>query len=92
MRPAIIAFRRPVQWSRSRREVRRDLFQRFVLGLGQVRVEVHQTADAQDAEQHERVVETDRVFEIQIKFGHEKAEEEIHRGTDAAAQVFAPSK
>jgi len=32
------------------------------------------------------------MFEVQIKLGHQEAEEEVHGRTDAATQVFAPEK
>jgi len=57
VRGLVVRFRFPL-------EVRGDFFERFVLGFGQIVVEVHEAAEAQHAEPHERVVEADELFEI----------------------------
>lgn len=66
-----------------------DLLQGFVFGFGQVKVEVHEPNKPYATKQHKCVVEADKLLEVHVKLGHEEAEEEIHRGTYAATQVFA---
>lgn len=71
-------------------EVFADLLERLVLGLGQINVEVHQTAEPRTAEQHERVVEPDGLFQVLVVPGHAEAQDEVYGGDDVAAQRLAP--
>lgn len=59
-----------------------DFLECFVFGFGQTVVQVHKTAEAWRAEQYKRVVETSQCFKVQVEFGHKKAEEKVHSGTD----------
>lgn len=67
-----------------------DLVERLVLRFGQLKVQVHQTDQADGAEQNESVVETRYRFEIQIELGHQKTQDEVRGRTDAGPDVFAP--
>lgn len=67
-----------------------DLVERLVLRFGQLIVQVHQTYQADGAEQNESVVETRYRFEVQIEFGHQKTQDEVRGRTHAGPDVFAP--
>lgn len=67
-----------------------DLVERFVLGLGQLKVQIHQTDQAYGAEQNERVVETRNRFEVQIELGHQETQDEVRGRTHAGPDVFTP--
>lgn len=65
-----------------------DLLQRFIFSFWQTKVEVHEPDDPYAAKQNERVIEADKLLKVHVELGHEEAEEEIHRGTNTATQVF----
>lgn len=65
-----------------------DLLEGFVFGFGQIKVQVHEPDESHAAEQHERVVEANKLHEVHVELGHEEAEEEVRRRTNAATQVF----
>lgn len=66
-------------------EVLGDLLQRLVLGLGQTQVEVRETAESRETEQHERLVKPDGFLQVLVIPGHDEAQQKVHGVADVTS-------